>query len=431
MRFIKQNRKLFFLLLSGSVILGFALQSHPASAALSCPGKDYNAAQLEKVIRVSVPIPGVTFQCFDSASTETASHYIEDMGAYIGGLYKFFSGIIGIIAAGMIFYAGVRWMTAGGNRAHVQSAKETIVTSLVAIALVLGSYLILFTINPKLVNLNPPSIQSIVGKEQNFAQCPTSRTCQQGPQEGKNCTQDSDCGAGLSAGVCAWDVQIAGNNPVEFVFNGGDVSPMCGKEYTYTKVGAGSDTCVGVICDTGQVCAPNSRNPSDSVTAGNASCISRKDFCNSISDNLPGIDAGNHDALCQKVSLASEGECRWYEEKFSDDHCQWYPNLRCPSNTRQVNCQENCVANGVACEGKIKIPALFGVVEQDEQGNQTGYANISYPGKCEATYQSTVSSYNDYYSGNEEKPDAVESICCQYIDNPSLFTCLSAGDFFL
>lgn len=344
------NRKIFFssAFFIALFVVAFSFSiPRSAEAFVDCSGKNYTVEQREKLIRVSVPIPGVTFVCVDS-QTGKSGNYIEDMGAYIGGLYKFFSGIIGIIAAGMIFYAGVRWMTAGGNRAHVQSAKETIVTSLVAVALVLGSYLILFTINPKLVNLNPPSIQSIVGKEQQFVNCPTKKTCQTGASEGKTCTADADCGPAASLGTCGWSVDV---------FAQGTIVPECGKEYTYLKAGTGSEgKCFGAVCtDPSMSCsAPNPLDP----IGYDSSCKFNSIRCEQVTDSSVGVGFGNHDNLCRRLSIAGKGRCGWYDEYwaqfFKDDRCIWRPILTCPADWHQVDCANECVAANKGC-GKVNV----------------------------------------------------------------------------
>ncbi len=75
------------------------------------------------------------------------------IGDYVSAIYSFFAGVIGMIAAVMVLFGGFQWMTAGGNAGNVQKAKTTITSSLIAIVLTLGSYLLLYTINPQLVQI--------------------------------------------------------------------------------------------------------------------------------------------------------------------------------------------------------------------------------------------------------------------------------------
>lgn len=75
----------------------------------------------------------------------------KSIGEYASAIYSFLAGAIAMIAAVMILYGGFQWMTASGNAGNVQKAKTTIYSSLIAIVLTLGSYLMLYTINPQLV----------------------------------------------------------------------------------------------------------------------------------------------------------------------------------------------------------------------------------------------------------------------------------------
>ncbi len=154
--------------------LGFA---RPTSAALiACDenakdsqGQPVSAGTVEENwIRVQVPIPGVTANCQDDQGFVRA--YIQDLGAYIAGIYRWFSGAIGVFATVMIFYGGIVWLTAGGNRSRVQSAKEVIFSSLIAVVIALGSYLLLYTISPRLVNLRPPALKVTQRIDQEFVE---------------------------------------------------------------------------------------------------------------------------------------------------------------------------------------------------------------------------------------------------------------------
>jgi len=61
-------------------------------------------------------------------------------------------GIAGILAVLMIAYGGVVWLFSGGASDKIGHAKELITGAIIGLVLALGSYFILNTINPKLVN---------------------------------------------------------------------------------------------------------------------------------------------------------------------------------------------------------------------------------------------------------------------------------------
>lgn len=73
------------------------------------------------------------------------------IGEYIIAIYKYSIGIVGMLAAVVIMYGGVRWITAGGSASGVTEAKEWIKAALTGLILTFCSYLILATVNTSLV----------------------------------------------------------------------------------------------------------------------------------------------------------------------------------------------------------------------------------------------------------------------------------------
>ncbi|HVM76811.1 MAG TPA: pilin [Candidatus Paceibacterota bacterium] len=82
-------------------------------------------------------------------------------GDIINGFYNFALLIGGLLAFGAIVYGGVRYMAGAGNPSAQSDAKEWIWSALLGLALLAGAYMILYLINPALVNLSLPSLQSI------------------------------------------------------------------------------------------------------------------------------------------------------------------------------------------------------------------------------------------------------------------------------
>ncbi|MCX6795243.1 MAG: pilin [Candidatus Falkowbacteria bacterium] len=110
-----------------------------------------------------ISIPGY----FTKGDTVTVGHPIVDpktgarsmvsdlLPIYIGSVYKYLLTIVGIVAAVILMAGGILWLTSAGNESRVTKAKEMIFGSLAGVALLYGSYLILSTINPALIKLNP------------------------------------------------------------------------------------------------------------------------------------------------------------------------------------------------------------------------------------------------------------------------------------
>jgi hypothetical protein len=67
----------------------------------------------------------------------------------------------GILASGVVVYGGVRYMISAGNPSGQSDAKEWIQAAIMGILLLAGAYFILKVINPNLVNLTLPDLQTI------------------------------------------------------------------------------------------------------------------------------------------------------------------------------------------------------------------------------------------------------------------------------
>lgn len=117
-------------------------------------------------IVIGVAIPGMPqHNCKDAINVDPKTNLpktcVADFTEYVSWFYRFFAGVVGMLAAVMVLYGGYQWMTAGGNASHVQQAKTTMYSSLIAIVLTLGTYLILNTINPQLTNLSVRGITNV------------------------------------------------------------------------------------------------------------------------------------------------------------------------------------------------------------------------------------------------------------------------------
>jgi|GEM_PF-2117681 len=85
----------------------------------------------------------------------------DTIAKYIKAIYQYGVGVIGILAAVILMFGGVLWLTAGGNTGQVSEAKEWIKASLTGLIIALLSYIILLTVNPDLVNLKPITVEPI------------------------------------------------------------------------------------------------------------------------------------------------------------------------------------------------------------------------------------------------------------------------------
>ena len=108
-----------------------------------------------------VTIPGADSKPAFEKGVATA----PSIAKYIKAIYNYAIGIVGILAAVVLMFGGVIWLTAGGNQEKVKEAKAWIGASLSGLVLVLCSYMILNTINPDLVSFKEIEPEIVLKKE--------------------------------------------------------------------------------------------------------------------------------------------------------------------------------------------------------------------------------------------------------------------------
>lgn len=94
---------------------------------------------------------------------------VADLGDYIQVVYNFALGIAGAVAALMMMIGGFEYLTAAGDKGRVDAGKEKIKNAVIGLALALGAFTILNTINPDLLSLETPRVPLV--KKRVFTQC--------------------------------------------------------------------------------------------------------------------------------------------------------------------------------------------------------------------------------------------------------------------
>jgi hypothetical protein len=99
-------------------------------------------------------IPLETIPAFGDANAGTG------LSGYLETVFAFGISIAGIMAVAMIVIGGIQYITAYGNPGMVGNAKNRITQALLGLLLVVGAWLILYTINPDLAKgkLTVPSV---------------------------------------------------------------------------------------------------------------------------------------------------------------------------------------------------------------------------------------------------------------------------------
>ena len=103
---------------------------------------------------ITVTLPGIN-------SAETTNP-----GGWVSALYRFSLMLAGMLAFGMIVYAGLRYTFAAGNPSTQSDARDQILQALLGLLLLFGAFIVLTTINPNLTNLTLPGLGKIEGQKE-------------------------------------------------------------------------------------------------------------------------------------------------------------------------------------------------------------------------------------------------------------------------
>ena len=133
---MRKNKKLIFAILALGVVVFFAA-GHSSFAADPPP----------KIVNVDFPCPDGSFGLGNCQPNDSIPNYLNN-------IYKFAVGIAGLLALGMIVAGGVYYTVSAGSSDKQKEAKDMITSAVLGVALLLGSYLILKTINPQIVTLD-------------------------------------------------------------------------------------------------------------------------------------------------------------------------------------------------------------------------------------------------------------------------------------
>ena len=109
---VQQNKKIYFILILGLVILNCLLLTGFSQAEDKMPTLNDPLGNR--------PIP-----------------------ILIGGIINYILGVVGVLALVMFIYGGITWMTSGGSADKIKKGKDTIIWAVLGLAFIFFSYAIL------------------------------------------------------------------------------------------------------------------------------------------------------------------------------------------------------------------------------------------------------------------------------------------------
>lgn len=104
---------------------------------------------------LSIPIPGVTF---DDATLANGKVTVPFLAQYIAGIFRFAIGAAALLASIMVVYGGFRYLL-GSTLGDIKAGREVIQNAVIGLIVLLCSYVILRSINPAVVNLQPLQLE--------------------------------------------------------------------------------------------------------------------------------------------------------------------------------------------------------------------------------------------------------------------------------
>ncbi len=178
--------------------------------------------------------------CLPSQQARTAISFggrsdFASIADFIRYIYRYSVGAIAILAVVMIIFSGLQWAASGGNTETISRAKKRLAGAVTGLIIAVGSYTILITISPDLVNISPPQPYMI----NTFSIAPTY--CHELEDTKVALALDKSQINGQNNSPA--DPLTAFQNPNN-VFDSTDAE--CGSLY-YIE-GAGSNTCTGSKC---------------------------------------------------------------------------------------------------------------------------------------------------------------------------------------
>jgi len=107
-------------------------------------------------LQIPIRYPNGVLDSFEVCDNDTVNQIqCDGISKYIIVGIKWLVSAVGILVMVVFAWAGILWLTARGDSKQVKQAQKLLKDGIAGIVLTLGSYLILWTINPNMVDLKP------------------------------------------------------------------------------------------------------------------------------------------------------------------------------------------------------------------------------------------------------------------------------------
>jgi len=253
---IQKSIKKFPKILTTIFLLIFILQLASLIFLLAVPEAS-QAADVKFKPQVGIPVDkGTSEYDFSGKSEITFDKTTGPIAEYIKAIYKYALGIVGILATVVMMFGGVLWITAGGNAERVTNAKSWLTAALTGLVLALTSYMILYIVNPGLVQFRVTPVKTVEEMEgnpvgQGTGCCIYESIISTNPYKTQTICVDNFA----SAGQCTTDKGYINGNYTANAKCSGSSPPTCIK----TTADTGIKGCCEYDCTyyTGDICCNN------------------------------------------------------------------------------------------------------------------------------------------------------------------------------
>lgn len=123
--------------------------------------KPLTKEEIKDLLRTPVPrikIPGLSFS--NSILDEAASDFGKDgrvylsvpfLGEYISAIFQYAVIFISILALAMLIVSGIQWIIGGNKSEARENIRKRILSSIIGLVMSVGSYTVLYIVNPELI----------------------------------------------------------------------------------------------------------------------------------------------------------------------------------------------------------------------------------------------------------------------------------------
>jgi len=97
--------------------------------------------------------PSKVSRSLDEFAAQSVGPSNTSLVTIVANVIKFVLALLGMILVVLVIYAGVLWMTAGGNVENIEKAKKLLKNSVIGLFLILGAYAISFFVIINILNI--------------------------------------------------------------------------------------------------------------------------------------------------------------------------------------------------------------------------------------------------------------------------------------